>query len=91
MAACMVTDEIKKIHMDYNTKMANLQKEKETAEAKEYERIANIKKLEENNRIAAIKRQTEEANLAVKTILEEDDRESSMDTSDGDEESQERK
>ena len=74
MAACMVTDEIKKIHIDYNTKMANLQKEKEIAEAKEYECAANIK------------RQAEEANLAAKAISEEGDREQSFDTSEDDNE-----
>lgn len=84
MAGCMTTEEMKKIHMDFNAKMDKLRKEKELQEAAEYKRIADTNKTEEANRLAENKRQSDEANLAASTIIETDVEHSSSDTSEDD-------
>ena len=93
MARCMLSNEIRKIHLDYNAKVASLQKEKDEAERKEYAHIATIKKQEDEKKelapIAAIKKQNDETNLAIKAITREDERQSSTITSDSSEEEEE--
>ena len=49
MTGRMLSAEIKKINPDYNAKIANLQKEKDAAERKEYARIAAIKNRKTKN------------------------------------------
>ena len=78
MAAIMLSDEIKRINSDFNAKITNLRKEKDALERKEYDRLAAIKKDEEIARIAATKRQSDEANSAIKSITEREDTESSV-------------
>ena len=64
MASRMVTPEFQRINLDYNRKMAELQRQKESAEKDEYSRMA---------------KRYDEANLAAKAI-EEDKRSSSANT-----------
>ena len=78
MAAIMLSEEIKRINLDFNAKITNLRKEKEALERQEYDRLAAIKKDEEIARIAATKRQSDEANSAIKSITEREDAESSV-------------
>ena len=75
MAAIMLSKEIERINSDFNAKITNLRKEKEILERQEYDRLATIKKDQE---IAAAKRQSDEANSAIKSITEREDAESSV-------------
>ena len=78
MAGVMLSDEIKRINLDFNAKIANLRKEKDASERREYDRLATIKKDEEIARIAAMKRQSDETSSAVKSITDHEDVESSV-------------
>ena len=66
---------MEKIHRDYRAQMISIQKQKDQLEQEEYERLAAVKTIQQQQK------QREEANSAVKTITREHDESISSNTS----------
>ena len=68
MAARMISEELKKIRLDYQETIARLNKEKQLAEKIEMARLKTLAD-KETERIDAVKQQSKEANIAINAIL----------------------
>ena len=76
MATRMISKELKKIRLDYHEKIASLNTEKELAEKIEMARLKTLADKEKE-----LKKQSNEANIAINAILRDDGRHSSNATS----------
>ena len=79
MAGCLTTAEMKRIELDYRNKLNKLDDEREALVASEYTRIGAANKKASEIKMANALRISEEAKLAVDSIIETDSENSSTD------------